>query len=86
MREAGGGPKNARGGDAEPNNLRLLCAAHHPATPAPESAAAPARIVRCRSRSAPLPKAKSVIKIAEIKGGVSGQSKFTTQTFDDAVR
>ena len=34
---------------------------------------------------APLPKAKSVIKIAEIKGGVSGQSKFTT-IFDDAVR
>ena len=41
----------AQGGAAEPNNLRLLCAAHHPATPAPESAATPARIVRCRSRS-----------------------------------
>ena len=29
---------------------------------------------------------KPVIKIAEIKGGISGQTKFTTQTFDDAVR
>ncbi|WP_419635618.1 restriction endonuclease subunit S, partial [Thiolapillus sp.] len=27
-----------------------------------------------------------VIKIAEIKGGISGQTKFTQQTFDDAVR
>ncbi|WP_293716279.1 restriction endonuclease subunit S, partial [Thiolapillus sp.] len=27
-----------------------------------------------------------VIKIAEIKGGISGQTKFTRQTFDDAVR
>lgn len=27
-----------------------------------------------------------VIKIAEIKGGVSGQTKFTQQTFDDSVR
>jgi len=26
-----------------------------------------------------------VIKIAEIKGGVSGQTKFTTQTFDESV-
>ena len=29
---------------------------------------------------------KPVIKIAEIKGGISAQTKFTTQTFDDAVR
>ncbi|MDO8436561.1 MAG: restriction endonuclease subunit S [Nitrosomonadaceae bacterium] len=28
---------------------------------------------------------KPVIKIAEIKGGISGQTKFTTQTFDEAV-
>ncbi len=27
-----------------------------------------------------------MIKIAEIKGGISGQTKFTQQTFDDAVR
>jgi type I restriction enzyme S subunit len=27
-----------------------------------------------------------VIKIAEIKGGISGQTKFTEQTFDDSVR
>lgn len=27
-----------------------------------------------------------VIKIAEIKGGISGQTKFTHQTFDDSVR
>ncbi len=27
-----------------------------------------------------------VIKIAEIKGGISGQTKFTQQTFDEAVR
>ncbi len=27
-----------------------------------------------------------VIKIAEIKGGISGQTKFTQQTFDDTVR
>ena len=29
---------------------------------------------------------KPVIKIAEIKAGISAQTKFTTQTFDDAVR
>ena len=29
---------------------------------------------------------KPVIKIAEIKGGISGQTKFTNQTFDDSVR
>ena len=29
---------------------------------------------------------KPVIKIAEIKGGISGQSKFTHQTFDESVR
>ena len=29
---------------------------------------------------------KPVIKIAEIKGGISAQTRFTTQTFDDAVR
>ena len=29
---------------------------------------------------------KPVIKIAEIKGGITAQTKFTTQTFDDAVR
>ena len=28
---------------------------------------------------------KPVIKIAEIKGGISGQTKFTGQTFDDSV-
>ncbi len=28
---------------------------------------------------------KPVIKIAEIKGGISGQTKFTTQTFDESV-
>ncbi len=27
-----------------------------------------------------------VIKIAEVKGGISGQTKFTEQTFDDSVR
>jgi type I restriction enzyme, S subunit len=27
-----------------------------------------------------------IVKIAEIKGGISGQTKFTEQTFDDAVR
>ncbi len=29
---------------------------------------------------------KPVIKIAEIKGGISGQTKFTEQTFDESVR
>ena len=29
---------------------------------------------------------KPVIKIAEIKGGISGQTKFTHQTFDESVR
>ena len=29
---------------------------------------------------------RPVIKIAEIKGGISGQTKFTNQTFDDSVR
>ena len=29
---------------------------------------------------------KPVIKIAEIKGGISGQTRFTSQTFDDSVR
>ena len=29
---------------------------------------------------------KPVVKIAEIKGGISGQTKFTRQTFDDSVR
>ena len=29
---------------------------------------------------------KPVIKIAELKGGISGQTKFTTQTFDESVR
>ena len=29
---------------------------------------------------------KPIIKIAEIKGGISGQTKFTNQTFDDSVR
>ena len=29
---------------------------------------------------------KPVIKIAEIKGGISGQTKFTQQTFDESVR
>lgn len=29
---------------------------------------------------------KPVIKIAEIKGGITGQTKFTTQTFDEKVR
>ncbi len=27
-----------------------------------------------------------VIKIAEIKGGITDQTKFTRQTFDDSVR
>jgi len=29
---------------------------------------------------------KPIIKIAEIKGGISGQTKFTTQSFDESVR
>ena len=29
---------------------------------------------------------KPIIKIAEIKGGISGQTKFTQQTFDESVR
>ena len=29
---------------------------------------------------------KPIIKIAELKGGISGQTKFTDQTFDDSVR
>jgi type I restriction enzyme S subunit len=32
------------------------------------------------------PTGRPVIKIAEIKGGLSGQTKFTQQTFDDSVR
>ena len=32
------------------------------------------------------PMGKPVIKIAEIKGGISGQTKFTQQEFDDSVR
>ncbi len=32
------------------------------------------------------PGGKPVIKIAEIKGGISGQTKFTQQTFDESVR
>ena len=32
------------------------------------------------------PTGKPVIKIAEIKGGISGQTKFTLQDFDDSVR
>ena len=32
------------------------------------------------------PTGKPVIKIAEIKGGISEQTKFTNQTFDDSVR
>ncbi len=32
------------------------------------------------------PTGRPVIKIAEIKGGLSGQTKFTRQTFDDSVR
>lgn len=32
------------------------------------------------------PSGMPVIKIAEIKGGVSGQTKFTDQTFDESVR
>ncbi len=32
------------------------------------------------------PTGKPVIKIAEIKGGISGQTKFTQQTFDESVR
>lgn len=31
------------------------------------------------------PTGKPVIKIAEIKGGITGQTKFTTQTFDESV-
>jgi len=31
------------------------------------------------------PTGRPVIKIAEIKGGISGQTKFTQQTFDDSV-
>ena len=31
------------------------------------------------------PTGKPVIKIAEIKGGISGQTKFTHQTFDESV-
>ena len=29
---------------------------------------------------------RPIIKIAELKGGISGQTKFTEQTFDDSVR
>ncbi|MYB77493.1 MAG: restriction endonuclease subunit S [Chloroflexi bacterium] len=29
---------------------------------------------------------RPIIKIAEIKGGISGQTRFTNQTFDDSVR
>ena len=32
------------------------------------------------------PTGQPVIKIAEIKGGISGQTKFTRQTFDESVR
>jgi type I restriction enzyme S subunit len=32
------------------------------------------------------PSGMPVIKIAEIKGGISGQTKFTEQTFDESVR
>lgn len=32
------------------------------------------------------PSGMPVIKIAEIKGGISGQTKFTRQTFDESVR
>ena len=32
------------------------------------------------------PAGKPVIKIAEIKGGISGQTKFTRQSFDESVR
>ena len=32
------------------------------------------------------PTGKPVIKIAEIKGGISGQTKFTHQSFDESVR
>jgi type I restriction enzyme S subunit len=32
------------------------------------------------------PSGMPVIKIAEVKGGISGQTKFTEQTFDDSVR
>ncbi|MCX8086712.1 MAG: DUF559 domain-containing protein, partial [Rhodocyclaceae bacterium] len=32
------------------------------------------------------PSGMPVIKIAEIKGGISGQTKFTQQTFDESVR
>lgn len=31
------------------------------------------------------PTGKPVIKIAEIKGGISGQTKFTKQSFDESV-
>jgi type I restriction enzyme S subunit len=31
------------------------------------------------------PAGKPVIKIAEIKGGISGQTKFTEQVFDESV-
>ena len=32
------------------------------------------------------PSGKPIIKIAEIKGGISGQTKFTQQVFDESVR
>ena len=32
------------------------------------------------------PSGMPVIKIAEIKGGIAGQTKFTEQTFDESVR
>jgi len=32
------------------------------------------------------PSGMPIIKIAEIKGGISGQTKFTQQTFDEPVR
>ena len=49
----------AQGGAAEPNNLRLLCAAHHRHRHAVAGFGRPARTVRRRFRSAPLPKAET---------------------------
>ena len=49
----------AQGGAAEPSNLRLLCAAHHRHRHAVAGFGRPARTVRRRFRSAPLPKAET---------------------------
>jgi len=63
----------AQGGTAEPSNLRLLCAAHHRHRHAGAGFGRPARTVRRRFRSAPLPKAETaLIKDRRDQGCISG--------------